>query len=88
MALETRNYGFSLLELLVVSAVILSITGLAISNYSSFSDTQKIKQAGKTLKNDLRFIQTRAASGVKPTTCVGANVLMSYRVTFTASSYT
>lgn len=84
MALDTRNNGFSLIELLVVCAIILTITGLVISNYSSFTDTQKVRQAGRTLKNDLRFIQTRAASGLKP---AGCTTLRGYRVTFGANSY-
>lgn len=84
MVSDNRNKGFSLLELLVVSAVILGLTGLVMSNYTSFTNTQKLKQAGRTLKNDFRFIQTRAASGVKPSTCA---TLDSYRMSFTATTY-
>lgn len=84
MAFDNRKAGFSLLELLVVMGIILSLTGMVISNYSSFSNTQKVKQAGRTLKNDFRFIQNRAASGVKPSGCA---TLVSYRFSFTATSY-
>lgn len=87
MVSETRNKGFSLIELLVVTTVIVSLTGLAISNYTSFTDVQKIRQAGRTLKNNLRFVQTRATSGVKPVTCDDTNPLSAYRVTFTATTY-
>jgi len=88
MVSDIHNKGFSLIELLVVCVVILGITGLAISNYTSFTDTQKVKQTGRTLKNNLRFIQTRATSGLKPRECDDTNPLLSYRITFTASTYT
>lgn len=85
MVSDSRKSGFSLLELLVVMGIMLSLTGMVISNYSSFSSNQKVKQAGRTLKNDFRFIQNRAASGVKPST--GCTTLVSYRFTFTETSY-
>jgi prepilin-type N-terminal cleavage/methylation domain-containing protein len=88
MALDNRSAGFSLIELLVVSVIILGMTAVGVSNYSSFTDTQKLKQAGRTLKNDLRFIQTRSASGLKPSSCNSADRLVSYRVTFTLTKYT
>jgi prepilin-type N-terminal cleavage/methylation domain-containing protein len=88
MVSDIHDKGFSLIELLVVCVVILGITGLAISNYASFTDTQKVKQTGRTLKNNLRFIQTRATSGLKPRECDDTNPLLSYRITFTASTYT
>lgn len=80
------NKGFSLIELLVVLVIILSITGFGISNYASFIDTQRLKQGGKTFINDLRFIQNRAMSSVKPREC-GEFPLIAYRVSFSQNTY-
>lgn len=80
--------GFSLIELLIASSIILIITGLAISNYGSFADTQRVRQAGKTLQNNLRFIQNRAIASVKPKECDHNNPMLAYRVSFTETSYT
>ncbi len=80
--------GFSLIELLIASGIILTITGLAISNYGSFADTQRIRQAGKTLQNNLHFIQNRAIASVKPRECDQNNPILAYRVSFTENAYT
>lgn len=81
----SARYGFSLIEILIVVGIMLTLTGFIIASYSSFTSTQKLKQAVKTLRSDLRFVQTRAASGLKPSgVCEN---LVSYQVSFTSSSY-
>jgi type II secretory pathway pseudopilin PulG len=84
MARVTLKSGFTLVEILVATTVIMGLTGLVVANFGSFSGNQKMKQAGKTLKNDLRFVQTRAQSALKPTGC---NKLVSYQVAFTQTTY-
>ena len=81
-----RQNGFSLLELMIAAAVILGVTGFAISNYSSFNQTERLRQSGKTFKEDLRLAQTRANAGIKPSTCVTPATLVGYTVSFPSGS--
>ncbi len=77
--------GFTLIELLVSVAIIMVVTGGVMVNYNTYSDAQKIRQAALTVKNNLRYAQSRATNGEKPTS--GCTVLTGYRVTFAANSY-
>lgn len=85
MASKTPN-GFTLIELLVSAAVIIVVTGGVIVNYNAYNDAQKTRQAALTVKNNLRFAQSRAYNGEKPTS--GCTELAGYAVTFAATSYT
>ncbi len=78
--------GFTLIELLVSVAIVIVVTGGVIVNYNTYNDTQKTRQAALTVKNNLRFAQSRAYNGEKPSS--GCTQLQGYRVTFAASSYT
>lgn len=77
--------GFTLIELLVVSIILLTLSGVMIANYNRHNDAQKVRQAALTLKNDLRFAQSRAMNGEKPEGCA---TLDGYLVTFSSTSYT
>lgn len=84
MASKAPN-GFTLIELLVSVAIIMVVTGGVIVNYNTYNDAQKARQAAITVKNNLRFAQSRAYNGEKPDE--GCTQLQGYRVTFAASSY-
>lgn len=84
MVLKAPN-GFTLIELLVVVAIIMVVTGGVIVNYTAYNDAQKVRQGALTVKNNLRFAQSRAYNGEKPAS--GCTVLAGYRVTFAARSY-
>lgn len=78
--------GFTLIELLVTIIItVLVFTGI-VAGYTRFTDTARIKQTAATLKNDLRVIQNKALSGVKP---IGASCdqLDGYLMTFTVTTY-
>ena len=78
--------GFTLIELMVAVSVGLVVTGMIIVNYNSYNTTQQLKQAALTLKNNIRFIETKAASGVKPSgSCTS---LTGWNMTFSANGYT
>jgi hypothetical protein len=62
------------------------VTGLIIANYNSYNDIQTLKQAALTLKNNLRFIQSKAISGEKPES--GCTELLGWTILFTETSYT
>lgn len=78
-----RN-GFTLIELVIVSAVIMFLTGGVISNFQGFNDREKVNQAMANLKQNLRVAQTKALSGEKP---AGCTTLIGYKVTFTGTNY-
>ncbi len=76
--------GFTLIELVVTVGISLAITGGIIVNYNSYNQTQTLKQAALTLKNDFRFIQAKANTGEKP---AGCSTLTGWDITFALGSY-
>lgn len=74
--------GFTLIELIIVVTVVLIISVVTLLNYNSYTDRQRVKQAGLTLRSDLRLTQTKATSGQKPFICDATTTLESYKVTF------
>ncbi len=77
--------GFTLIELIIAVSIALLLAGFVLVNYNTYADTQKLKQAALTLKNNLRFAHSRATSGKKPAN--GCTELVGFRATFTGSSY-
>jgi prepilin-type N-terminal cleavage/methylation domain-containing protein len=77
--------GFTLIEVVVAISIALLVTGLIIANYNTYNDIQTLKQATLTLKNDLRFIQSKAISGEKPSS--GCSQLQGWNISFLADSY-
>ncbi len=77
--------GFTMIELVVVMGVIVLLTSIGAAGYNGFNDTQKLKQTGLTLKNNLRVAQTKAIAASKPSS--GCTTLMGYVATFTANGY-
>jgi len=82
---QSRCYGFTLIELLVSVAIVMIISGGIIVNYNSYIDKEKTKSAIRTVKNNLRYAQSRAYNGDKPDS--GCSELLGYRVRFTVSTY-
>ncbi|MBI5448718.1 prepilin-type N-terminal cleavage/methylation domain-containing protein [Candidatus Gottesmanbacteria bacterium] len=78
--------GFTLIELIVTIGISLLAVGGLIVNYNNYNDNQRLKQAALTMKNNLRYAQTLAASSKKPTS--GCTELVGYTVQFTDSTYT
>ncbi len=80
-----KHTGFTLIELIVVIGVILIISVLTILNYNLYTDKQKVKQAGLTLRTDLRLARTKATSGQKTALCVNDSTLEGYDIDFLAN---
>ncbi len=83
---NVHAFGFSLIEIIVVVGIMASVTGFILVSYNNFNTNQKLKQAAKTLRSDLRFVQTRAYSGLKPSGVVCTNIV-GYQLSFTATTY-
>ena len=77
--------GFTLIEVIVSVSIALLATGLIIANYNSYNDVATLKQAALTLKNDLRFIQSKAITGEKPP--AGCSQLIGWTISFTSTTY-
>jgi len=58
-------FGFTLIELLIVIAIVGILTAASIPSFQSFATNQRLSQAAKQVKNDLRSAQNRAINGVK-----------------------
>ncbi len=91
-----KKNGFTLIELVIVSAILMVVTGGALSNFQGFNDKQKVKQEVANLKSNLLAIQTKAVNGEKPDltdpSCSPPNdctctKLTGYSVTFSGSNY-
>lgn len=52
-----------------------------IVNYNSYTDKERVRQSGLTIKSDMRLVASKVNSGVKSAACV---TLVSYDVIFTA----
>ena len=77
-----KKSGFTLIELIIVITVILVISVVTLLNYNSYTDRQRVKQAGLTLRSDLRLVQVKVTSGQKPFVCDATSTLENYTVTF------
>jgi len=88
MTFSTSNLrvGFTLVELIVVVTITMIISAGLLVNYTTHNDTQRVRQAALTLKNNLRLAQTKAMSGAKPRD-VSCTILRGYITTFQSTTY-
>lgn len=63
--MKVPAFGFTLVELLIVIAVIGILAASSIPVFSSYTASQRLSQAAKNVKNDLRSAQNRAINGVE-----------------------
>jgi len=59
--------GFSLIELLVVTAIIMVVTGFGLAGWTKFREKSLINSAAAGLKTELRLVRSQAINGKKPT---------------------
>jgi prepilin-type N-terminal cleavage/methylation domain-containing protein len=76
--------GFTFIELIIVIAIILVLSVAIIVNYNSYTDRERVRQSGLTMKSDLRLVASKVNAGVKPAACTMpvSYALVSYEVTF------
>jgi len=82
-------YGFSMIELIIVIAVVIIISGTLIINYQRFIERQAVRQEALNFKQTLRQLQTKAKSGEKTTNlgdCLSGERLYGWRINITGGS--
>jgi prepilin-type N-terminal cleavage/methylation domain-containing protein len=57
--------GFTFIELIIATAILLSLVGFGTASYVNFNERQVLEQAARDLKNNLRVAQQNAITGVK-----------------------
>jgi type II secretory pathway pseudopilin PulG len=77
--------GLTLMELMVVVLVITTLSILGFVAYTNYDNTQRLKQAALSLKNNLRLAQVSATAARVPTTCATGD-FKGYQVSFTVGS--
>jgi prepilin-type N-terminal cleavage/methylation domain-containing protein len=75
--------GFSLLEVLIVTTLVLMLTGGGIAAYINFNEKQKVVTGGQELKTYLRKAQGLARVRAVP---AGCDSLTGYRLRVTSGS--
>jgi prepilin-type N-terminal cleavage/methylation domain-containing protein len=64
-----KNYGFTLVELLVSLVVISILVGLGYANFRKYSQKQALWAAARQIEGDLRLAQSYALSGKDASNC-------------------
>ncbi len=83
--LRRHHHGFTLIEMLVTSAVAFLVVGGAIAGFTGFTDRQEVLNTAKELQQVFRSAQSKARVRDVPVGCVS---LLSYQVSLTSSSAT
>ncbi|MEK7166140.1 MAG: prepilin-type N-terminal cleavage/methylation domain-containing protein [Patescibacteria group bacterium] len=82
------HLGFTLLEIMVAISVIALLASMGYVSYQEFNRRQALIGANQTFRSNLRDIQSKASSGVKPTSgvCNSPNTLTGYQVSYINST--
>lgn len=75
-----RYSGYTLIEVLVSLTVIGLLFGFGFASFRDFSRRQQLVSVARTVKGELRLIQSKASAGEKSddAKCNGTNTLSSY----------
>lgn len=81
----SKAKGFTLIEILIAIATLLTIVGFGIAAFINFNEKQTLIQAAKEMQVMLRSAQRKASVGEVPTDCddagtVAVEKLQAYRV--------
>lgn len=76
--------GYTIVELLIVISILALFAAFGFANFRGFSQRQEVANSTEQVISDLRFAQSQALAGTKPTSCTGD--LQGYRFAVTGSS--
>ncbi len=75
-----KSLGFTLIELIVVLSVAAVISVIGIAAFVSYNQTQALNTTAADIASMFSVAKSRAASGVKPTTCSSSQSLDGYQI--------
>lgn len=78
--MDKNKSGFTLIELIVVIAVLLLSTGFSIATFNTFNEEKKLEQEAKRLVSTLQTARTKAASGETDPAQQACDILGGYQV--------
>lgn len=64
-----KRFGFTLVEMLVVTGIMLATTGFGIARYNDYTQQRRLDQEGKKLFSVFELASKRAISGDSTTAC-------------------
>ncbi len=79
--------GFTLIELMVVFAIMGTLTVVGVNSFFSYSNSQSFQSAVSDVSHTLSTIRSRAITRVKPAAC-GSNTLLYYQLSVIAPGST
>jgi len=77
--------GFTLIELMTVIAIVGLLTGSGYLSYRTFQQKEELKASVRETVSDIRYAQSAAISGIKPTSCSGE--FESVEIDFNSNGY-
>jgi Tfp pilus assembly protein FimT len=80
-----KTIGLTLVEILVTSAIVMTISGLGLAAYNDFNNRQILNATADELKNNLRQVRGWAMAGRKMTGCT--DTLSGYQISFSPDDY-
>lgn len=83
--MTTARSGFTLVEVLLVIAILSTLFGLSVVSYRNFQAGQAVVQAAETLRTNLRFAQSQALAGVKD--CPRGGILRGWEIVPSSNRY-
>ena len=69
LSLVNISSGFSLIELIIVTSILLLVAGGGIAAFINFNEKQQVLNGSKELRTHLRMAQTLARVGETPSGC-------------------
>jgi type II secretory pathway pseudopilin PulG len=57
---QKSNNGFSMVEMMIIIALIAIITGIGISTWTSYIDNSNLREAARDIEADIKFMQRNA----------------------------
>ncbi len=82
-----KTAGLTLIEILVTSAIIMTVSGLGLAAYINFNNRQVLNATTDELKNNLRQARGWAMAGRKFGYCDEDDRLANYQISFSPDDY-
>ncbi len=72
--MEEKSYGFTLIEILITTIIIVVFSGASVAGYNYFNEQRKLDQAVKKFIENVETLKKNAIVGYKPPSAGGCGV--------------